>query len=48
MACPDDMYLESQFLEALVQVRHYRIGGSFHDLLDDIGTVIAQFKANGR
>lgn len=42
-ACLQGMDLEQDFLNALPSVRQWRIGGEQLDLLDDSGSVVAQF-----
>lgn len=48
MACPADMDLERQFLEALAQVERYRMCGSILEILDVSGNLLAQFASDGK
>ena len=45
MACVEGMETEKAFLEALAQVRSWRIAGIHLELLDAGGTVLARFVA---
>jgi META domain len=45
MACPTGMEQEQRFLRSVEKVERYRMRGSYLEMLDTAGAVIARFEA---